>query len=271
MKFIGLFKAIGLGVVKHKSAILSGVAIITGVASTCLAVKATIEAVKDVEALKETKTADNTEETEVEVSKTEVIKTVWKHYIPVVVGTTVTIATIVCAHRVDAKKIAAATSALVLSERMRKELEHKTARELGADKIKEIKKTIFKENPDLDKACQDYQAGRVEVLDGEWRTGRFVRRCWFRDEITGREFFASKSEVEYAMIKAMREGLTNGGPYLTLNEFLEWLDLEPCVMGEMFGWDLSKQEIAVTYEPDQCRDTGEPCLIMHYYDKPRVI
>lgn len=269
MKIIGLFKSAALILGKHKSAILAGTAIVTGIGTTVLAVRATVKAVKDVEDVKGVKIDSDTEAEEAKISKKEIVKAVWKHYIPVVIGTTVTVVCIVCAHRVDAKRIAAATSALVLSEKMRKELEHKTINELGHEKFKEIKKAIFKENPDLDKA---YKSGRVKALDGDcsWRNGRYVRKCWFKDEISGREFWSSRSEVEYAITKAMREGLMGGSPYVTVNEFYAWLDIEPNVMGEMLGWELSKQEINVSYEPDITSD-GDPCLIMRYYDKPRVI
>lgn len=270
MKIVGLLKSAALILAKHKSAILAGTAIITGVGTTVLAVKATIESVKDIEELKDAKAVASEESEdpqETTVGKTKIVKTVWKHYIPVVLGTAVTVTCVICAHRVDAKRIAAATSALVLSEKMRKELEHRTIDELGHEKLKEIKKTIFKEQPELDNA---YKNGQVDVLEPEWRNPKYVRKCWFRDEITGREFWSSKSEIEYGMMKAMREGLLGGAPYVSLNAFFSWLDLEPCVMGELLGWDISKQEINVSYEPDQTAD-GDPCLIMHYYDKPRVI
>lgn len=279
MKILGLFKSAALVVSKHKAAILAGTAIVTGLGTTALAVKATIDSVKDVETLeneKKQKMANVSESEEnlenksdESLTKKEIVKTVWKHYVPVILGTVVTTTCIVCAHRVNAKRLAAVTTALVASEKMRKELETKTISEIGHEKVKEIKKKIFKENPDVAKA---YKGGEVEVLNEReaWRSGKYVRHCWFRDEISGREFWSTKSDVEWAITKAMREALMGGAPYITLNQFYGWLDVGENVMGEMLGWDLSRQELNVTYESDMTAD-GEPCLVLRYYDKPVLI
>ena len=287
MKILSFIKPILLFGSKHKSAIMSGCAIVTGIAGTFFGVKATIKAVKDVEkataekedAAKKEDEKDNNEENvpekEVKLTKWEVVKLVWKHFIPVFVTTAVTITLIVCAHHVDAKRVAAAASALALSEKMNRELQNKTIEEFGKEKAAEIQQAVLKKNPDLAKA---YESGfvRKNAQSGKQENHMttnlsYDRRCWFRDEISGREFFSTKSEVEYAVNMAMRDAITGCSPILSLNAWYEWLDIEPSIMGDMLGWDLNRgQELLISYEAD-IRSNGDPCLIMHYSDKPRII
>lgn len=289
MKFLNLFKTGLLLASNHKSAIMSGFAIVTGIAGTFFAVKATVKSIKDVEkasadkqeAVQKEEADNETEQSKdrVRLTKWEVVKVAWKNFIPVVIVTAATVTLIICAHNVDAKRIAASASALVLSEKMNRELQNKTIEELGKEKATEIKDAIFKKNPDLAKA---YESGLIKKTSAEkvksnGKTYQYVtsdsyqRHCWFRDEISGREFWSTKNEVECAVNKAMRDAITGCCPVLSLNSWYDWLGLDGTVMGDMLGWDMNRgQEIVVDYEPD-IRDDGDPCLIIHYADKPRLI
>lgn len=288
MKIMGLLKGGVLLLGKHKSAILSGTAIVTAIGTIVMTVKATVKSVKDIEELKEDKYVQANEnlnpedegidKEDIKVTPIEVVKVSWKHYIPVAIGVATTVICIICAHRIDAKRIAAATSALMLSEKMNKELEHKTIEEFGKEKLDQIKEKVFHENADLRKVyVDDKKALHREILrDGDRMVGYYRpeasdRMCWFKDPITARYFWASKSQVEKAVTMAMRQAINNGSMLISLNDFYDYLDLEQIDDGYNRGWDLQKgRELDISYEADIAHN-GEPCLIMHYHNRPLEI
>ena len=287
MKGLGLFKGVALVLGKRKSAILCGVAICSMVGTVITAVKATFNAAKDIEKAKDEKyerVNENHEDSdfipreEIKLTPVECVKASWKHYIPVAICVVVGGVSIICAHHVDAKRIAAATSALMLSEKMNKELENKTIEEFGKEKMDAIKEKIFHENADLKKVYVDDKKSLYrEVLQHDTcKTGFYTpsasdRMCWFKDPLTGRYFWASKNQVERAINCAIRQAINNGSMIITQNDWYDFLDLEQIKDGHTRGWDLQRgQELNVTYEPD-ITDNGEPCLIMQYYSSPIMI
>lgn len=286
MKGLGLVKGLIFLVGKHKSAILSGTAIASAIGTVVLTVRATIKSAKDIEEAREEKyvqTNDNADEEFVEkegikLTVKETVKATWKHYIPVVVGIGATVTCIVCAHHIDAKRIAAATSALFLSEKMNKELENKTIEEFGKEKLDQIKEKIFHENKDLESEYRvNGQSLRRDVMKHGASNVGFCkpeikdRMCWFKEDFTGRYVWASRNQIEKAINLAVRDAYRNGCRVITLNDLYDYMDLDQIPDGHSFGWDLQAgQELDVTYEPD-ITDTGEPCLVMHYHCRPRMI
>lgn len=280
MKIMGLLKGGVLLLGKHKSAILSGTAIVTAIGTIVMTVKATAKSVKDIEELKEDKYVqanenlnpedEGVDKEDIKVTPVEVVKASWKHYIPVAVGVATTVTCIICAHRIDAKRIAAATSALMLSEKMNKELEHKTIEEFGKEKLDQIKEKIFHENPDLDRAYQKGEKPAFRSVLNEETTHPYDKHTWFKDSITGQEILSSRILVERAINSAVKEAQRCGHNVVTLSSWLDFLDGTDSVLGDMLGWDLNYQELDVTYEPDLTQ-TGDPCLVIHYHDKPKLI
>lgn len=287
MKLLGLFKGATLLLSKRKSAILCGVAIASTIGTAITAVRATIKASKDIEEAKDEKyervnadreDSDDIPRDEIKLTPLEYVKVTWKHYLPVAICVVVNGVSIICAHKIDAKRIAAATSALMLSEKMNKELEDKTIEEFGKEKLDQIKEKIFGENKDLKKAyVDDKKALHRDVLrhdtcnTGYYKPSTSDRMCWFKDPLTGRYFWASKNQVEKGINAAMRQAVSNGSLIISLNDFYDYLDLEQIDDGYSRGWDLQRgQELNVTYEPD-ITDNGEPCLIMRYHSKPIMI
>lgn len=278
MKGLTLIKTGCMLVSKHKSAIMVGCSILTGLAATCFGIKATIDAVKEVEEATEQKQVRE-ENAEATLTKTEIVKTVWKNYIPSVILTATSITLIVCAHRVDAKRIAAAASALALSEKMNKELRNKTIEEFGKEKADEIKNAIFKKNPDVARAYEDgaIQKEIASTFKSNGQTyecveeGSYRRHCWFRDSFTGREFWSTRCDVERAVNKAVRDAINGGCPIVTLNSWHEWLGLVGTPLGDMVGWNLDRrQELDICFESD-ITDDGLPCLVINYVDQPALV
>lgn len=270
MKILGLVKGGMILLSKHKSGLLAATAIGGAVGTTIATVKATVKAVEkidDIQAKRAIANEDGTENAEPQrLTKLEILDATWKYYIPVAIGLVTTTVCIVCAHRIDAKRIATATSALLLSEKMNKELENKTAKELGKDKLKEIKAKIFDENPDLKKR----EISRTMPVPTSPHPVFHDEKCWFKEEITGQVFCSSRNEVERAINNATKEALGGSG-IVSLNMFLDFLGREGCVMGDMLGWRLDHQDFDVgSYEPD-IMENGVPGLIIRYMGRPSLI
>lgn len=287
MKLLGLFKGATLLLSKRKSAILCGVAIASTIGTAITAVRATLKASKDIEEAKDEKyervnadceDSDAIPREEIKLTPMEYVKVTWKHYLPVAICVVVNGVSIICAHKIDAKRIAAATSALMLSEKMNKELENKTIEEFGKEKLDQMKEKIFGENKDLKKAyVDDKKSLHREVLQhdtcktGFYNPSTSDRMFWFKDPLTGRCFWASKNQVERAINCAVRQAINDGTMIITQNDWYDFLDLEQIKDGHTRGWDLQKgQELNISYEPD-ITDNGEPCLVMQYFNSPTII
>lgn len=274
MNIVGAFKGMAILFGKHKSAILGGCAIASAAGTVVLTVKATVKSLKKIDEMKEAQpvvTDEEGNEKKQALDKLDVLKGVWQYYIPTAVGFVTTTACIVCAHRIDAKRIATATSALLLSEKMNKELEKGITKEQGAEKLNEIKDRIFGKDPELKKAYANDGVIRKEmgVPNPSYPTFH-DEQAWFKDELTGRTFRASRLEIEKAILDATREAISGSG-IVELNNFFDFLGLETCVLGEMMCWDLQNQQFEIgSYEPD-LMENGSPGLVIHWMSKPAFV
>lgn len=280
MKLLSLLKGGALLLGKHKSAILAGTAIVSALGTIVMTVKATVKSVKDVEELKEEKYVklnenldpddEGVDKEDVKVTPMEVVKATWKHYIPVVIGIATTVTCIICAHHIDAKRIAAATSALMLSEKMNKELETKTIEEVGKEKAEQIKEMIFKENKDLEKVYKNGEKLAFGSIFDDEHAHPYGKYTWFRDSVSGQEFLSSRILVERAINSAVKDAQRCGHNVVTLGTLLDLLDGTDSILGDMIAWDLNYQDLDITYEPDITK-FGEPCLVILYHDQPKQL
>lgn len=274
MRILGVFKSGAILLSKHRSAVLAGTAIASAVGTVYLAIKGTIKSVPVIEKMKKDLplVEKDGEIVQEDLKKTEIVKAVWKNYIPTAVGLVTTVTCVVCAHRIDAKRIATATSALLLSEKMNKELEKKSIEELGTEKVKEIKNKIFGKDPELKKAYEN--KGSISKIMGE-ETPTYRRSHdevgWFKEPFFGRTFQSTRLEVEQAMMNATKEAIRGSG-IISMNEFYDFLGLDPCDGGDLYGWRIGDgQELDVGgWEPD-IMPNGMSGLIMHYINKPSLI
>lgn len=274
MNIIGLFKGGAILVSKHKSAILAGTAIVSAIGTTAFTIKGTAKAVKRIDEMRAAtpvmKDEDNND-VPVKLDKVDVVKETWKFYIPAAIGLASTITCIVCAHKVDAKRIATVTSALLLSEKMNKELEKGISKENGVEKLAEIKDKIFGKD---DKLKEQYGSGKNRAVQTAMIQSEYPifhdARCWFKDEISGRVFEASRNQIEKSILDATREAI-NGSGIVSLNVWYDYLGLDGIWIGDMLGWELSNQTFEIgQYDPD-IMDNGQPGLILRFMDHPRMI
>ena len=130
MKVKALLNTIGGAIKKHLPSILTGAAIATGTGAVIVTVPATVKAVRAVDNAKA--------EADRDLTKGEVIKVVWKFYIPTAALGASAIACAVLSNVESSKRITALAAAYAMSEEKLEGVRKKLLEKLGADKTSEV-------------------------------------------------------------------------------------------------------------------------------------
>lgn len=173
------------------------------IATAVLTGRATIKAVRIVD------------ESEV-YSKKEIVKTVWKEYIPAAGVGIATIACIFGANALNKRQQAALISAYALLDRSYREYKAKVKDVLGAESEQKVESAIAEEK------CK---ASHI-VPKGE--------NLLFYEPYYGEPFERTMLEVQDAEYKLNQKFAIEGEA--TLNDFYEFLGLDPIVTGYSIGW-----------------------------------
>jgi hypothetical protein len=198
--------------------ILSCIAGIGTVLTSIFAVKATPKATR----LLETARAD----AQKELTKTEIIKAVWKAYIPTA---SIAFSTIICifsANALNQKQQAALTSAYVLLDGAFKEYKNKVSGLLGNDVDNLVERAIAIDHEN----DEPYPWNEPQT---------------FYEEHLGKFFERTMEEVFLAEYHFNRNFILRGSA--TLNEFYDFLKLPRTELGEQLGWSAMAGAIAYDY------------------------
>lgn len=247
--FTKVVKNIRFGITKHSPEILTGVGIAGMITTTVLAVKATPKALKLLE--EEAREKDIPRE---DLTIKEKIKTTWKCYIPAAMTCTSSVACLIGASSVNAKRIAALATAYNLSETALNEYREKVVETIGEKKEKLVRDKV------AEKHVSDRPVSNTEVI----MTEKGNTLCF--DPISGRYFKSdmdkikkAKNDINWRLLNDM---------YVSLNEFYDELGLAPTSLGDELGWVVDKGKIDI-YFSSQLTDEGEPCLVMEYSIAPK--
>lgn len=243
--FQSVIKTIGFGIKKHTPNMLTGIGIAGMIATTALAVKATPKALRLIEQKKEE--CD-------ELTKTEIIKTAWKPYIPAVITGVMSITCIIGASSINHRRNVVLTTAYALSESALKEYREKVVETMGEKKDKTIKEAVAKDKMDKKPVKNS------EVIITE--KGNTL--CF--DTISGRYFKSDIDKIKKAVNDLnyqMRDEM-----YISLNEFYYEIGLDGIKMGDDFGWNINEGYIDLMFSSQLAND-GTPCLVIDYGYNPR--
>lgn len=234
---------------KHSPEILTGIGIAGMIATTITAVRATPKAMQlvDEREIKENKRLTNS----------EIVKTTWKCYVPAAVTGVCSIACLVGASSVNARRNAALATAYTISETALKEYKEKTIEVVGEKKEQAIRDAVAKK-----KLEQAHVQNREFIITGRGETPCFdplTNTCFKSD-------MESLRRAENNLNKQLRNEL-----HITVNEFLQEIGLAPCdeSIGEGMGWDIDKGDIEFDFS-SQLLD-GVPYLVVGHYNPPRYI
>ena len=199
---------------RNASTILSVLGVAGVIATTVTAVKATPKAMEFVKKAEEEKGE--------KLSKWEKVNAAGVAYIPTVLVGTATIACILGANVISRRQQATLMSAYALLDRSYKDYKNKANELYGDGAGKQIREGIAK-----DKYTGDESSGD----DG---------KELFYDFYSGRYFESTKEAVQWAEYETNRAMIVNGA--VCLNEFYDFLGLEPKPEYELLGWSCGQIE-----------------------------
>ena len=230
--------------------ILSGIAVAGTVATAVLAVKETPKAVKilhNKEVEKGTK-----------LDKKEIVKAVWKNYIPAGCALFATTACIVIANISGKRAIASATAACALASKSFKRYKDKVVELYGKETHNKIISSIAAEKSDnkvitagciCTNASLDFGGNEEELL--------------FYDVFSDRYFRSTISRVLQAEYHLNRNYVLRG--YSSINEFYEFLGISTVNGGDDIGWNGCDGEIS-WIDFDNHKETLDDGLEVHFIE-----
>lgn len=248
-------KSVRTTVSKRSPEILTALGITGMLTTTVLAVKATPKACKLIEEER------NNRGTDEPITKREIVKLVWKYYIPATITGTTSVACLICANSVNAKRNAALATAYKLSETALLEYKEKVIETVGEKKEQVIRDKVAEE-----RVKQNPVVNNEIIITGNGNARFF-------DVISGRRFTSDIEKlrkIENQLNKRMY-----GEMYISLNEFYDEIGLEHTLTGDQLGWNIDRGLIDLEFSA-QIDDDGVPCIVINYgvapkYDFARLV
>ena len=260
-----VFNGVKIATVKHSPEILMGIGITGMVTTTVMAVRATPKALMLIEAEKRRLNHEILEEAKksgceecnqiTRLEPVDLIKATWKCYIPAGITGIVSIACLIGASSVNARRNAALATAYTLSETTLRDYQKKVIETIGEKKEQTVRDAVAKEHIERD------PVENKEVIF----SGRGNTLCY--DSISGRYF---RSDMD-AIKKAENEldARLRNEMYISLNEFYYEIGLEPLsVIGDDLGWNIDSGYLDLGFSSQIATD-GTPCLVIEYNPAPR--
>lgn len=212
---VQLAKIIG----KNSNLILTIFGAAGAISATVLATKATIKAVKICEEKKI-------------VGTKEIVKSVWKCYIPAFGMLIFTVTAIVCNGRINAKKIAVLASALGSSREALKMTEEKMSEMIGPKKAQSVIDEVHSQ-----KAEDNKPQSETDII----ATGN-GNELFFLEDV-GQWLYTDVNHIELAELRTANnledsnDWNADGDGFIDLNVALEHLGARTCYYGSTNGWN----------------------------------
>lgn len=233
---------------KHSPEILTGIGIAGMITTTVLAVRATPKALELLEKKKNEDWVD-------ELSPLEVVKTAWKPYVPAAVTGIASVACLIGASSVNAKRNAALATAYKLSETALTEYREKVIETIGEKKEKTVRDKVAEER------VKKNPVSKSEVIV----TNNGTTLCF--DPISARYFKSSIDKIKRAENELNKQMLHDISGYVSLNEFYDELGLDHTSVGDDLGWNVDRL-IDISFS-SQLNDNGEPSVVLDYLVAPK--
>ena len=259
LKLSQMAKTIQNTLTKHSPEILTGIGIAGMVTTTILAVRATPKALSIIEQERYNRKIDREHGVDErfapeKVSKTDAVKLCWKCYIPAAATGTLSIACLIGASSVNARRNAALATAYTLSETALKEYQEKVVEAVGEKKEHAIHDAIAKDRIERD------PVNNKEVIITE--KGNTL--CY--DAVSGRYFYSDidkikkvVNELNYRMMDEM---------YISVNDLYSEIGLSLISIGDDLGWNIERGLIDLHFSTQLAED-DRPCLVINYLVAPR--
>lgn len=241
------FLSLKTAIKKHSPEILTGIGIAGMITTTVMAVRATPKALILIEERKEEIGAEKLE-------AMDMIKTAWACYIPAAITGTLSVACLIGASSVNARRNAALATAYTLSESALKDYQGKVIEMFEDKKNEAVKDAVAK-----DKVEKNPVITREVIITEKGNT-----LCY--DAISGRYFKSDIEKIKKAECELNRQILDD--MYVSLNDFYYEIGLDSVKLGDELGWNVDSGYIDLSFSSQLASD-GTPCLVIDYSVAPR--
>ena len=241
------FLSLKTAIKKHSPEILTGIGIAGMITTTVMAVRATPKALILIEERKEEIGAEKLE-------AMDMVKTTWACYIPAAITGTLSVACLIGASSVNARRNAALATAYTLSESALKDYQGKVIEMFGEKKNEAVKDAVAKDKVEKNPVVT------IEVIITE--KGNTL--CY--DAISGRYFKSDIEKIKKAECELNRQMLDD--MYVSLNDFYYEIGLDSVKLGDELGWNVDSGYIDLSFSSQLASD-GTPCLVIDYSVAPR--
>lgn len=241
------FLSLKTAIKKHSPEILTGIGIAGMITTTVMAVRATPKALILIEERKEEIGAEKLE-------AMDMVKTTWACYIPAAITGTLSVACLIGASSVNARRNAALATAYTLSESALKDYQGKVIEMFGEKKNEAVKDAVAK-----DKVEKNPVVTREVIITEKGNT-----LCY--DAISGRYFKSDIEKIKKAECELNRKMLDD--MYVSLNDFYYEIGLDSVKLGDELGWNVDSGYIDLSFSSQLASD-GTPCLVIDYSVAPR--
>lgn len=241
------FLSLKTAIKKHSPEILTGIGIAGMITTTVMAVRATPKALILIEERKEEIGAEKLE-------AMDMVKTTWACYIPAAITGTLSVACLIGASSVNARRNAALATAYTLSESALKDYQGKVIEMFGEKKNEAVKDAVAK-----DKVEKNPVVTREVIITEKGNT-----LCY--DAISGRYFKSDIEKIKKAECELNRQMLDD--MYISLNDFYYEIGLDSVKLGDELGWNVDSGYIDLSFSSQLASD-GTPCLVIDYSVAPR--
>lgn len=249
-----LFKDVRAVASKHSPEILTGIGIAGMITTTVLAVRATPKALS----LIDQKKTELEIEPEEKLTPVETVKATWKCYIPAAITCVTSVACLIGANSVNARRNAALATAYNLSATALSEYKEKVIETIGEKKERTVREKIAEDQ--LKK--EPLNKSSVIITDtGETR---------FYDNISKRRFTSDIEKIR-RIANDLNARMLEGEDHVSLNDFYYELGLEDIGFGDDLGWNVSKNGRAGLIKIDfhaHLEEDGKPSIVLEFTVAP---
>ena len=232
---------------KHGRLILTGTAIAGTITTAVVASRDTIRAQNayfDALDVKLDKYDEN-------LTKLEVVKTVAPCYIPTMLTAGATITAIVGAHTTGTSKIAAYSSAYTMAQEAAHLYRNKVREVVGEQRAAEIDERVGQAQVERSKDTPaNVIVGTGEALCMDGFSGRYFTSTMERIR-------KAQNDLNYKLLNEV---------YASLNDWYEYLDLDPIGAGDELGWT-SNHQLDLSFS-STLTEGGHPCLVINFRNEP---
>lgn len=250
--------------VKKSPELLIGLGIFGMFTATGMAVRATPKALILIEEEKRRINNDILEDAKINekpvppkidhLEPVDVVKTVWKCYIPATATAILSASCLIGASTINAKRNAALATAYTLSETALKDYQKKVIETIGEKKEEAVRDAVAEEKLKRD------PIGNKEVFI----TPKGDTLCY--DVISGRYFRGDIDKLRRVandLDRQLRDEM-----FVSLNDFYYEIGLDPVKLGDLLGWNIDKDRIELQLSSQLASD-DTPCLVIDYECAPR--